>query len=226
MARFVQVGSFDGETYDPLVGVIDRHPGWTGTFVEPLPWIFEKLVERRGGDERFRLVRAAITEDKSRRTIEMTVIDDFVGRPEWAAASSTTDPRRRAQMAADFEGFADHFRTVEVPAMTFEELVGDEPFEVLHVDAEGVDDMIVRAAIRRRRPEVIMYEHIHFDRMRDRRLLGRLLLAGYRLRRSATDTLALRVMPSGRTRAVYGHWKTVQVEDPGVLVRVREVRPR
>jgi FkbM family methyltransferase len=40
--RFLQIGSNDGVSHDPLHPTVHRF-GWSGVLVEPLPWLFERL---------------------------------------------------------------------------------------------------------------------------------------------------------------------------------------
>ncbi|MFW5701010.1 MAG: hypothetical protein ACOCWM_04910 [Cyclobacteriaceae bacterium] len=42
---FIQVGSHDGKTYDPLYPFVSRSTSWKGIMVEPLPDMFLKLRE-------------------------------------------------------------------------------------------------------------------------------------------------------------------------------------
>ena len=63
---YVQIGSHNGQTGDPLQAHIDSSPGWRGLMVEPTPEHFASLTECRGGDPRFRLVRAAVTDHEER----------------------------------------------------------------------------------------------------------------------------------------------------------------
>src|SRR5450432_1889496 len=45
---FLQIGSNDGITQDPLREFIVRQPKWRGCFVEPLPHLFAKLKRNYG----------------------------------------------------------------------------------------------------------------------------------------------------------------------------------
>lgn len=40
---FLQIGSNDGLTRDPIYQLISRNNGWCGLFVEPVPYLFERL---------------------------------------------------------------------------------------------------------------------------------------------------------------------------------------
>ena len=173
---FVQIGSFDGTTGDPLARWIDRYP-WRGLLVEPNPSAFAMLEQLRGDDPRFRLVQAAVTDHDGTATL-------YVARPSndslWAAQMSSLDATHMAE--------ADE---CVVPATTYASLVvGVEP-DVLHIDAEGYDATILDQ-VPLPGPTVIMYEHKHLaddDRVRCE---ARLRDAGYRLIVNRNDCLAIR----------------------------------
>jgi hypothetical protein len=84
---FVQIGSHDGRTNDPIARHIDAQPGWRGVMVEPVPELFAKLSDLRGGEERIRLVNAAVCD--TRGTITLHTVDPAPGMPKWADQLST-----------------------------------------------------------------------------------------------------------------------------------------
>src|SRR4029079_11098088 len=68
-ATVVQIGAHAGN--DLLGHVFDKRPHWRGVLVEPVN--FERLVARRGGDPRFELVRAAITDHNGTTRMHLIV---------------------------------------------------------------------------------------------------------------------------------------------------------
>lgn len=175
---------------DPLTRLIDENPGWRGTFVEPVPWLFDRLASLRGGDERYRLVRAAITTYDGE--VDITTIEDFDGRPEWATGAGTIEASTAALIAEKWPELGAHLSVVNVPAMTIPTLFGEDPVDLVQIDTEGHDAVIVRELLRYRRPSALMFEHALLDRRTRRRLMVTLIRNGYRFRQSATDTLAVR----------------------------------
>jgi hypothetical protein len=64
---FVQVGSNDGVTADPLHDLIKANPRWRGIFIEPLEDCFSKLVANYGAESRFAFEQIAIAESPGER---------------------------------------------------------------------------------------------------------------------------------------------------------------
>jgi len=57
---FIQIGTFDGITKDPLYKYIERY-GWRGIMVEPQPRPASQLRELYRGNDRIVVLQAAIT---------------------------------------------------------------------------------------------------------------------------------------------------------------------
>jgi FkbM family methyltransferase len=175
---FVQIGAGNAKTGDPLLLWIDRYPSWRGTMVEPAPRNFAQLVERRGGDTRFRLVRAAITDHDG--TVELHT-----------PANRTLRSSLHMDQLLDVDG---PIESTTVPAMTFATLTeGMERIDVLQIDTEGHDAVILdQVDLETMRPAVIMYESERLGTVDQERLTSRLRAAGYRVASDDFDTIAVR----------------------------------
>ncbi|MBT8114607.1 MAG: hypothetical protein KJP04_04470, partial [Arenicella sp.] len=57
---FVQVGSNDGIHGDPLHDIIATNKNWIGIFIEPVGFLFERLVRNYGISKRFIFENKAI----------------------------------------------------------------------------------------------------------------------------------------------------------------------
>jgi hypothetical protein len=66
-AFFVQVGSNDGQRGDPLHDLIKSNPQWSGIFIEPVEYVFNRLVDNYGNDPRFRFEQIAIGDELGQR---------------------------------------------------------------------------------------------------------------------------------------------------------------
>lgn len=56
--RFLDIGANDGRLFSNSLALIER--GWSGVMVEPSPRPFSELMDNHGGNERLRLVNAAV----------------------------------------------------------------------------------------------------------------------------------------------------------------------
>jgi FkbM family methyltransferase len=180
---FVQIGSHEGRAGDPLCAAIDRHLGWRGVMVEPVPEVFGRLSAHRHGP-RFELVQAAVTDHDG--TTTMVLFEDSVLD---TSQLGSLEPAMSAKYEPRFRQFA-----IEVPAVTFGTLTrGLDEIDVLHVDAEGHDAKILsqvdfdRWALR-----AVMFEHMHLEGDERQATEERLRRHGYRLWSNNWDTLALR----------------------------------
>jgi FkbM family methyltransferase len=175
---FVQIGSGNGETGDPLFHWINRYPSWRGTMVEPAPRGFARLVERRGGDPRFRLVRAAITDHDG--SVELHI--------------PANKPLRSSLDVGELVDVEGPIESTTVPAMTFATLTdGMERIDLLHIDAEGHDAVILdQVDLETVRPAVIMYESERLSTADQERTTSRLRAAGYRVTSDDFDTIGVR----------------------------------
>lgn len=58
---FVQVGSNDGSYGDPIRDLVIRNTNWKGLFIEPIPFLFERLKQNYNNSERFIFEKIAIS---------------------------------------------------------------------------------------------------------------------------------------------------------------------
>jgi FkbM family methyltransferase len=185
---FVQIGANDGSSGDPLAPYLDQQ-GWRGILVEPIPVSFAELERLRGGDSRFTLVQAAITEHAAPTVVMYAAADG----PVWAHQFASLHRDVLTKHAGGISYLQDLAR-IEVPAKTFSELVeGIERIDVVQIDTEGHDAAIVdQIDLEHWQPTIIMFEHRHLCRADWMRCRRRLRRAGYRLAWDEMDTLASR----------------------------------
>jgi FkbM family methyltransferase len=187
---FVQIGSHNGNDNDPLARYIDKHPGWRGVMVEPIPHQFATLQSRRGADDRLRLVQAAITEHDGH--VDMTVVETDESTPYWLSQLSSIESDVIVRHEHLVPGLSDRLRTVQVPALTFATLVtGLDRIDVLHIDTEGHDAKILaQVDLDRWRPAIIMFESVHLESGERASCEARLRSHGYELVANEFDTVA------------------------------------
>jgi FkbM family methyltransferase len=188
---FVQIGSHNGNDNDPLARYIEKHRGWRGIMVEPIPHQFAALQARRGHDPRVRLVRAAVTDHDGE--VDMTVVETDESTPYWLSQLSSIESDvivRHSYLVPG--GLQDRLRTVRVPSITFPTLVdGLDRIDVLHIDTEGHDAKILaQVDFDRWRPQIVMFESVHLESGERARCEARLRSLGYELASNEFDTVA------------------------------------
>ena len=65
---FIQIGAHDGKTNDYIYPVA-RELGWRGILVEPIPYLFERLVENYQGSQGLIFENVALAEQIGQKWI-------------------------------------------------------------------------------------------------------------------------------------------------------------
>lgn len=191
--RFVQIGSNDGVTNDPL-WTFRRYPNWSGVLVEPVPHVFERLARNYAPwRHRFALERAAVADSGGVRMFHY--LPETTDAPSGYHQGGSLDPACvRAHARA--LGLTVEIASEAVRCFTYPELCdrhGLDAPDLVHVDAEGMDAEIVRRIdLARTPPAVLLYEHVHLAREARGALRERLDRAGYAAIEVGDDTLAVR----------------------------------
>jgi FkbM family methyltransferase len=210
-AFFIEIGANDGETGSQLSEHI-RETEWRGVMVEPAPDAFERLQRNYGALHRVALENAAISDrDGMVPFYGVAASEARAGAAEaepseWLRALGSLSREQllsHAPLIADLER---RITTTEVRALTLESLCrkhGVEGIDLLVVDAEGHDDVVVsQLDLERRRPRVIVYEHLHLPRTRREACRGRLENAGYECLEEFFDTHCVDASADERLRHV------------------------
>jgi FkbM family methyltransferase len=190
---FVQVGSHDGSTGDPLFPTVMKQQV-NGLLIEPMPDLFERLKTTYGAKRGLRFVNAAVTETEGWR--DFYWVPPEPGDPSWVdqLGSFSRDVIEFHESAVP--KLAQRIRTRSVQCRTLESLVGQyglDRIDLLHIDAEGHDFVILNTIDFRARwsPHFILYEQRHLGPQRARalELLDR---AGYHTFDLGPDVFAVR----------------------------------
>jgi FkbM family methyltransferase len=196
---FVQIGSCDGKANDPLHEVI-RSCHWSGILVEPMPWLFEQLVANYEGVSGLRFFQVAIGSRKG--TMTMYSVDPRPQDPDWVVQLTSFDRDVVMSHSYALPELESRIFTVEVESTTAASLIAEAGLtkvDLLHIDAEGVDDQIIRdlPLTASWAPQFLIFEkkHLSWTRYSDlRRLLRQ---AGYKVVNLWPDELAYRDPPDG-----------------------------
>jgi FkbM family methyltransferase len=203
---FVQVGGFDGVSFDPLrPHVVDGN--LSGLIFEPIPQYFEKLQALYAGSDRVKPVNVAISEADGERTIwrfNPEAVERGLLPPHFAGISSflmedllkdTGVLGRSSPNAETTAALRQLVQAVPVQCRTLSGLLRDEAVvevDILQVDTEGYDYIILKLFdFDRWRPTIVHYEHQHLGPA-DREAAEALLRShGYQIHREAYDTLGV-----------------------------------
>jgi FkbM family methyltransferase len=191
---FIQVGSCDGKTGDPIYEFVTRF-GWHGILVEPVKHLFEKLLVTYADREGLCFENVAIAKESDSKTIYRITSVTKNGSVPWYERSSSFN---KQHLLRQLDTIRRYLPTAEI----VEEQVSCRPLgylidkynvqaiDLLHIDAEGYDYKIIKMVpFGRIKPRMIFYESEHLSPA-DKIACEKMLIAnGYKLIR-AKDTFA------------------------------------
>jgi FkbM family methyltransferase len=191
---FIQVGSCDGVSEDPIYQFVTRFR-WRGILVEPVKHLFEKLLVTYKNQAGLVFENIAIGRDSGLKTIYRINSTTKAGFVDWYERSSSFYKehllKQLNQIKNDFPGA----EIIEEPVLCrpFDYLIENYnvgKIDLLHIDAEGYDYEIIKMVpFDRIRPTMIYYESEHLKREDKLSCEKMLATHGYRLIR-AKDTFA------------------------------------
>ncbi|WP_373497627.1 FkbM family methyltransferase [Aquiflexum sp.] len=164
----VQIGANDGKTKDPLHQAISKNPKWDVLFVEPVPYLFEKLKAHYPETSRFRFENSAINEgsvqdfywvDKKAKYILGNI-------PEWYDQLGSFDKNHiRKHLNGILEPF---IVSKKIQGITLEALFQKhhiQQIDLLRIDCEGYDWKILRQLdLSRFKPSLLLIEIKHLNK--------------------------------------------------------------
>lgn len=160
---FVQVGSNDGRTGDPLFGTVSQ-ADVRGLLVEPMPELFERLTVTYAEKPGLNFVNAAVAEDEGSR--EFYWVPPIPGDPIWVDQLGSFSREVILSHADRVLGIAERIQAVSVQCRTLSSLMNEHGFtrvDLLHIDAEGSDLAVLKTVDFGApwAPRSILYEQKH-----------------------------------------------------------------
>ena len=164
-----------------------------------MPWLFEQLVANYEGVPGLRFFQVAISSGEGPMT--MYSVDPGPKTP-MGLATDLVRPRRGHEPLVRLPELESRIFTVEVESRTVASLIteaGLTKVDLLHIDAEGFDDQIIRdlPLTAPWAPQFLIFEKKHLSRTRYSDLRKLLRQAGYRVVNLSPDELAYRDLPDG-----------------------------
>jgi FkbM family methyltransferase len=193
---FVQVGSNDGVRGDPLHELIVNQPSWSGIFVEPVNFLYQKLRQNYGDEERFTFENVAIGTEKGRKKFYYisAKAPHELDLPAWHDGLGSFDKTHITSGLGD--RITPYIVEEDIECVPLQEVLdrnGVAEIDLFHVDTEGFDYKVLsQIDFTRYKPSAIMFEHcVLTDEEFDKacKLLRR---TGYRLHHYDGDILAVR----------------------------------
>jgi FkbM family methyltransferase len=164
----VQIGSNDGKTHDPIHVLLLRNPSWAALFVEPVPFLFERLRQNYANNSSYRFENVAIGDRVG--VTPFYYVDDSAKEqlsevPWWFDQVGSFD---RDHITRHFGNTLDRFIvTANVPTVPLEVLLernNVNKIDLLNIDTEGYDWHVLRQLdLTKYSPTAILIEHRHLS---------------------------------------------------------------
>lgn len=186
---FIQVGAFDGSTWDPLQKHIDSC-NWRGVLVEPQARAAEQLRQRYRNNERIIIVQAALDGERRKRAL-FTVSSESA--PVWAAGLASFRREVILKHASVIDGLESMIKEEVVDCITFDDALGklpDQRLDLLQIDAEGADGYLLSLfPFDRVQPAIIHWEVSHLTKDEREVTFNHLAKYGYRFAPSGSEDM-------------------------------------
>ena len=169
VVSFLQIGSNDGISQDPLREFIVRNPRWIGCFIEPLPHLFAKLKKnyRYLGRENLCYRNAAVSDTRGGLAL-YRIKGEY--HHEFPCFVDQIASLRKSHIEAVFPGhpqLEEKIELVQVDAISIGEVVASFPesrLDLLHLDVEGHERVILsNFPFEECLPEIILFESGHLS---------------------------------------------------------------
>jgi FkbM family methyltransferase len=163
----MNIGAMDGVLFDEMIGYTNAYK-FKGIYVEPIPYLFEKLKRNLGDSNLFE--NSAISEYDGTidmMTIDQEAIDKGLVHNCFYGMSAVYPPKNGLGSEGDKITVEKYGKIVKVNCITFESLIKKhqiENFDVVKIDAEGHDYKIFKQIdLNRFRPKVVRIEWINLE---------------------------------------------------------------
>ena len=193
---FVQVGSNDGVQSDPVHALIVSRDNWSGIFIEPVDFFFQRLRNNYRDAERFVFENVAIGNEKGRRSLYYVseLAKSELDLPYWHEGLGSFDRSHITRALGD--EISPYIVEADVECVPFQEVMDRnqvDAVDLLHIDTEGFDYQVLsQVDFRRYKPLAILFEHQHLSDEEFSKACKLLRRAGYRLIHCGQDILATR----------------------------------
>ena len=191
----VQIGSNDGKTGDPLFKLIKKNKHWRSLFVEPVPFIFNRLKQNYLNETRFKFENSAINDGKEQNFywVDPVAQESIKNLPSWYNQLGSFN---KEHILKHLDGQLEPFiKMSKIHSLKLTQLFDKYQLykiELLHVDTEGYDWKIIsQLDFSKLIPSIILFEHVHLKKEENLQAL-KFLLSNYHIFSFKGDYLCLK----------------------------------
>lgn len=162
---FIQIGSNDGMKGDLIYRYVIKY-NWRGILVEPIKYIFDKLVKNYENQRSLIFENVAISDKDEFRTF-YRLKENNDGLPSWYDEIGSFFSDVVLSHRYGIPNINDYLITEKVKCYSFNTLIKKnmvKKIDLLHIDAEGYDYEIIKMVdFSKIIPRMILYEHTHLN---------------------------------------------------------------
>jgi FkbM family methyltransferase len=193
--RFIQIGSNDGITNDPITKYVKKN--YTGVLVEPVPYLFEKLKKNYSKiKNRLFFENSAIASKDGEAYFYRLKDSDNCNLPAWYDQLGSFNKDVVLQHRKHIPEFDELFVEEIIKTISFESLLkkyGLKKIDLIHIDTEGYDYEIIKLIdFNKLEVEVLLFEHKHLSSQDQFDAINYLMNLNYNLISHEGDTLAIK----------------------------------
>jgi len=190
---FIQIGSNDGKTSDPLHKFITKYK-WRGILIEPVPHLFKKLKSTYKNYNNLTFENVEIANKEGYKDFFRIKENNEPNNPDWYDQIGSFNKNIILKHRDEIPNFDKYFIKEKIKCLTFQSLIKKnnvKKIDLLHIDAEGYDLEIIKTInFNEIKPRMILYEHLHLSNL-DKNSCNELLKKeGYKLIVKYGDTFA------------------------------------
>jgi len=195
-ATFVQVGAHDGRSGDLIHDFVVDYP-WRGIFIEPVPYLFERLVlNYKNYGDRFSFENVAIDTSDGVKKFYAIRESDTNSIPGWHTQLGSFDKDNILKHAGSIPGLQELIYVIDVRTMTMRSLLEKNKMtnpQVIAIDTEGYDGVVVRSLLAEGiRPQILIFEHKHLSWWNYKTCASKLKELGYSVYKDGGNSIAVR----------------------------------
>ena len=220
-ARFIEIGSNDGEQHDHLRPLI-LTSNWSGIMVEPVPYVFDRLRENYAGVEGLLFENVAIADEDGELPffhLREANEDELRTLPHWYLGLGSFSRSAVLGHEKDIPDIKDRLVETRVRCLAFDSLCerhGWSRFDLLLIDTEGFDwEILKNIDLEAYRPRLVIYEHYHLSPDERTEALQHLRNHGYAYLEEGFDTFCIDTRIDD---ALASTWRSLTPAVPGVSV--------
>jgi FkbM family methyltransferase len=191
----LNIGAMDGVLFDEMIGYTNMY-NFKGLYVEPIPYLFEKLKNNLGDDNKFE--NCAISDydgEIEMMTIDKNAIDSGLLHNCFYGMSAVYPPKNGLGSEFDKPTVDKYGSIVKVNCKTFESVLNKHnihTFDVVKIDAEGHDYKIFKQIdLNKYKPKVIRLEWINLDKSEQNLIVEKFNQFNYKFEITGQDIVAL-----------------------------------